>query len=147
MIADQNFYDICFTFFILRFGYGLRPKTEVCQGQTSGYGRRWKLRLRSNTVSYTLLQVLNRKVFFNFFLGKCCQKWEKYCCHNNFKRKSCGPCHPHWKSQSRPKSRGWWFETSRWYWPWCSKFGYGFQVKVTMAFQVKILLSLKWNFL
>ena len=31
------------------FGYGLRPKAEVCHGQTIGYGRRWKLRLRSNT--------------------------------------------------------------------------------------------------
>ena len=31
------------------FGYGLRPKAEVFQGQTFSYGRKWKLRLRSNT--------------------------------------------------------------------------------------------------
>ena len=31
------------------FGYGLRPKAEVFQGRTFGYGRRWKLCLRSNT--------------------------------------------------------------------------------------------------
>ena len=64
--------------------------------------------------------------FLNFFLGECRQKWEKYCSHNDFKWKSCRPCHPHWKSQSRLKSRGWWFETSRWYWPWCSKTCHGF---------------------
>ena len=33
----------------LSYGYGLRPKAEVFQGRTFGYGRRWKLRLRSNT--------------------------------------------------------------------------------------------------
>ena len=31
------------------FGYGLRPKAKVCHGRTFGYGRRWKLSLRSNT--------------------------------------------------------------------------------------------------
>ena len=50
MIGDQNFYDICLRFFLsYGFGYSLRPKAEVCQGRTFGYGRRWKLRLRSNT--------------------------------------------------------------------------------------------------
>ena len=50
MIADQNFYDICFTFFLsYSFGYGLQPSAEVCHGQTFSYSRRWKLRLRSNT--------------------------------------------------------------------------------------------------
>ena len=37
MIADQNFFDICFTFFLsYGFGYGLRPEAEVCQGRTFG---------------------------------------------------------------------------------------------------------------
>ena len=35
------------------FCYGLRPKAKVFQGQTFGYGRRWKLHLRSNTVNGT----------------------------------------------------------------------------------------------
>ena len=51
MIADQNFYDIHMFYIFLTngFGYSLRPKAEVFQGRTFGYGRRWKLRLRSNT--------------------------------------------------------------------------------------------------
>ena len=40
-------YFLCFLSY--GFGYGLRPKAEVCQCRTFGYGRRWKLRLRSNT--------------------------------------------------------------------------------------------------
>ena len=41
MIADQNFFDKCFTFFSsYGFGYGLRPKAEVFLGGTFGYGRR-----------------------------------------------------------------------------------------------------------
>ena len=36
------------------FSYSLQPKAEVFQGRTFGYGRRWKLRLRSNT---ELLQI------------------------------------------------------------------------------------------
>ena len=43
-------YDICLKFFgSYGFGYGLRPKAEVFQGWTFGYGRRWKLGLQSNT--------------------------------------------------------------------------------------------------
>ena len=41
MIADQNFYDICFTFFYptaSATAYGLKAK--VCHGRTFGYGRR-----------------------------------------------------------------------------------------------------------
>ena len=39
MIADQNFYDICFIFFIsYGFGYGLRSKVDVFHGRTFGYG-------------------------------------------------------------------------------------------------------------
>ena len=43
MIADQNFYHICFTVFYptaSATAYGLRPTAEVCQDQTFGYGRR-----------------------------------------------------------------------------------------------------------
>ena len=36
------------------FGYGLRLKAEVFQGRTFGYGRRWKLCLRSNTALYNI---------------------------------------------------------------------------------------------
>ena len=38
-----------YIFLTYGFGYGLRPKAEVFQGRTFGYGRRWKLHLRSNT--------------------------------------------------------------------------------------------------
>ena len=31
------------------FGYGLQPKAKFFHGRTFGYGRRWKLCLRSNT--------------------------------------------------------------------------------------------------
>ena len=37
------------TFLSYGFGYGLQPKAEVFQSRIFGYGRRWKLRLRSNT--------------------------------------------------------------------------------------------------
>ena len=48
MIADQNFYDTFYNF--LSYGFG----AEVIQGQTFGYGRRWKLHLRSNTAFHEL---------------------------------------------------------------------------------------------
>ena len=38
-----------YIFLTYGFGYGLRPKAEDFQGRTFGYGRSWKLRLRSNT--------------------------------------------------------------------------------------------------
>ena len=42
------------------FGYGLRPKAEVFEGRTFGYGRRWKLCLWSNTdKGYCLEQSIN----------------------------------------------------------------------------------------
>ena len=41
-----------YNFLSYGFGYGLRPKAEVFQGWTFGYGRRWKLGLRSNTAKY-----------------------------------------------------------------------------------------------
>ena len=50
MIADQNFYDMFYIFLSYGFRYGLRPKAKICQGQTFNYGRRWKLRQRSNTI-------------------------------------------------------------------------------------------------
>ena len=56
MIADQNFYDICFTFLC----FGLRPKAEVCQGRTFAYRRRWKLRLRSSTGPFIFKTVCAR---------------------------------------------------------------------------------------
>ena len=40
------------------FGYGLQLKAEVFQGQTFGYGRRWKLCLRSNTVLFSMKIVI-----------------------------------------------------------------------------------------
>ena len=40
MIAGKHFYDTYFTFLSYGFGYGLRPKAEVFQGRTFGYGRR-----------------------------------------------------------------------------------------------------------
>ena len=56
-----------YNFLSYGFSYGLRPKVEVFQGRTFGYGRRWKLRLRSNTALIirrveTLLSFLNMKV-------------------------------------------------------------------------------------
>ena len=39
----------------LSYGYGLWPKAEVFQGRTFDYGRRWKLRLQSNTGLYYLV--------------------------------------------------------------------------------------------
>ena len=45
MIADQNFYDICFMFFLsYGFGYGLQPKfvraehSAMAEGEKCGYG-------------------------------------------------------------------------------------------------------------
>ena len=49
MIADQNMTWHVLHFLSYSFSYGQRPKAEVCQGQTFGCGRRWKLHLQSNT--------------------------------------------------------------------------------------------------
>ena len=57
MIADQNFYNMFYIFLSYGFGYGLRPKAEVCHSRTFGNGLRWKLRLRSNTLGYIRLKV------------------------------------------------------------------------------------------
>ena len=52
MIADQNVDDICFTFFILRLRLRPTAKGRSFESQAFGYGRRWKLHLRSNTVNH-----------------------------------------------------------------------------------------------
>ena len=41
MITGKKFYDVCFPLFLTYgFRYGLRPKAEVFQCRTFGYGRR-----------------------------------------------------------------------------------------------------------
>ena len=55
-----------YNFLSYGFGYGLRPKAEVFQGQTFGYRRRWKLRLRSNTVEVSNTVLWNWKVSLNY---------------------------------------------------------------------------------
>ena len=59
-------YDICLKFFgSYGFGYGLRPKAEVFQGRTFGYGRRWKLGLRSNTAKDITIALANLCIGYN----------------------------------------------------------------------------------
>ena len=57
IITGRIFYDtyMLYVFLSYGFGYGLRLKAEVFQGQTFGYGRRWKLFLRSNTANNYLM--------------------------------------------------------------------------------------------
>ena len=70
MIAGKIFYDIWFPLFLTYgFGYGLRPKAEVFQGWTFGYGRRWKLRLRSNTAKLGCALLSKEHTLYLSFLG------------------------------------------------------------------------------
>ena len=59
---DRPFFNEILYVFFLR----LWPKAEVCQGQTFGYGRRWKLHLRSNTGIVNCSAILLSKSL-NFF--------------------------------------------------------------------------------
>ena len=66
MIADQTFMTYFYVFYPTASAtvYSRRPKAEVFQGQTFGYGRRSKLCLRSNTEKPNTCHVLFAVKFY-----------------------------------------------------------------------------------
>ena len=71
-----------YIFLTYGFGYGLRPKAEVFQGRTFGYGRRWKLHLRINTgyLTFTILKF----VCFTFQYFSIMKKMNVLGCNDQF---------------------------------------------------------------